>query len=75
MELQRRLGMTFIIVTHDQEEAMTMADRIGVMDDGRLVQVATPRESTRRPPRAASPSSSATSTCSRARSRRTSIIA
>src|SRR5580704_13778512 len=44
MELQRRLGMTFIIVTHDQEEAMTMADRIGVMDCGRLEQVATPRE-------------------------------
>jgi putrescine transport system ATP-binding protein len=44
MELQRRLGMTFIIVTHDQEEAMTMANRIGVMDAGRLEQVATPRE-------------------------------
>jgi putrescine transport system ATP-binding protein len=44
MELQRRLGMTFIIVTHDQEEAMTMADRIGVMDNGRLEQVATPRK-------------------------------
>ncbi|WP_249780513.1 ABC transporter ATP-binding protein [Bradyrhizobium sp. dw_411] len=44
MELQRRLGMTFIIVTHDQEEAMTMASRIGVMDAGRLQQVATPRE-------------------------------
>jgi putrescine transport system ATP-binding protein len=44
MELQRRLGMTFIIVTHDQEEAMTVADRIGVMDAGRLEQVATPRE-------------------------------
>ena len=44
MELQRRLGLTFIIVTHDQEEAMTMADRIGVMDAGRLEQVATPRE-------------------------------
>jgi putrescine transport system ATP-binding protein len=43
MELQRRLGMTFIIVTHDQEEAMTMANRIGVMDAGRLQQVATPR--------------------------------
>jgi ABC-type sugar transport system ATPase subunit len=43
MELQRRLGMTFIIVTHDQEEAMTMASRIGVMDAGRLEQVATPR--------------------------------
>jgi putrescine transport system ATP-binding protein len=44
MEVQRRLGMTFIIVTHDQEEAMTMAHRIGVMDAGRLEQVATPRE-------------------------------
>ncbi|MGY3076106.1 putrescine transport system ATP-binding protein [Bradyrhizobium sp. LM6.10] len=44
MELQRRLGMTFIIVTHDQEEAMTMASRIGVMRDGKLAQVASPRE-------------------------------
>jgi putrescine transport system ATP-binding protein len=44
MELQRRLGMTFIIVTHDQEEAMTVASRIGVMDAGRLEQVASPRE-------------------------------
>jgi putrescine transport system ATP-binding protein len=44
IEVQRRLGMTFIIVTHDQEEAMTVADRIGVMDAGRLEQVATPRE-------------------------------
>jgi putrescine transport system ATP-binding protein len=44
IELQRRLGTTFVIVTHDQEEAMTMADRIGVMDAGRLEQVATPRQ-------------------------------
>src|SRR6202040_4358008 len=44
MELQRRLGTTFIIVTHDQEEAMTVADRIGVMDGGRLEQVASPRD-------------------------------
>ena len=40
MDLQMKLGMTFLIVTHDQEEAMTMADRIAVMDQGRLVQVA-----------------------------------
>jgi putrescine transport system ATP-binding protein len=44
MELQRRLGMTFIIVTHDQEEAMTMASRIGVMRAGKLAQIASPRE-------------------------------
>jgi putrescine transport system ATP-binding protein len=44
MALQKRLGTTFVIVTHDQEEAMTVADRIGVMDRGRLEQVATPRQ-------------------------------
>jgi putrescine transport system ATP-binding protein len=44
IDLQRRLGTTFIIVTHDQEEAMTVAGRIGVMDCGRLEQVATPRQ-------------------------------
>src|SRR5882724_10333403 len=44
LDVQRRLGTTFIIVTHDQEEAMTVADRIGVMDKGRLMQVASPRE-------------------------------
>jgi putrescine transport system ATP-binding protein len=44
MELQRSLGMTFIVVTHDQEEAMTMANRIGVMNAGRLEQVAAPRD-------------------------------
>jgi putrescine transport system ATP-binding protein len=42
MHLQRRLGLTFIVVTHDQEEAMTMADRIGVMNHGRLIQVDVP---------------------------------
>ena len=49
MELQRRLGLTFIIVTHDQTEAMTVADRIGVMDQGRLVQVGPPAEIYERP--------------------------
>ena len=44
MELQRRLGLTFVIVTHDQSEAMTVAGRIAVMDHGRLMQVAPPAE-------------------------------
>jgi putrescine transport system ATP-binding protein len=49
MDLQRRLGLTFIIVTHDQSEAMTVADRIAVMDHGRLMQVAPPAEIYERP--------------------------
>ncbi|GLK54315.1 putrescine transport system ATP-binding protein [Methylopila capsulata] len=44
MDLQMELGLTFLIVTHDQEEAMTVADRIAVMNHGKLVQVATPGE-------------------------------
>ncbi len=49
MELQRNLGLTFVIVTHDQGEAMTVADRIAVMDSGRLMQVAPPAEIYERP--------------------------
>lgn len=41
--LQRRLGITFILVTHDQEEALALSDRIGVMSRGRLEQVSTPQ--------------------------------
>ncbi|WP_434712093.1 ABC transporter ATP-binding protein [Rhizobium sp. YTUHZ045] len=44
MDLQQTLGLTFVVVTHDQEEAMTMADRIAVMSHGQVVQVATPGE-------------------------------
>ncbi|MCE7027088.1 ABC transporter ATP-binding protein [Jiella avicenniae] len=43
-DLQYQLHTTFIMVTHDQEEAMTLADRIAVMDKGRILQVATPAE-------------------------------
>ena len=44
VNLQEKLGVTFVVVTHDQEEAMTLASRIGVMDQGRIVQVGTPKE-------------------------------
>ena len=47
--LQRSLGATTVYVTHDQEEAMTLADRIAVFMDGRIVQVGTPRETYARP--------------------------
>jgi spermidine/putrescine transport system ATP-binding protein len=43
-QLQERVGITFVYVTHDQEEALTMSDRIAVMDGGRLLQVGTPNE-------------------------------
>jgi len=42
MDIQEKTGTTFVIVTHDQEEAMTVASRVAVMDEGRLIQVATP---------------------------------
>jgi putrescine transport system ATP-binding protein len=44
MAIQERTGVTFIVVTHDQEEAMTLADRIAVMDRGQVAQVGTPTE-------------------------------
>jgi putative spermidine/putrescine transport system ATP-binding protein len=48
-QLNRMLGITFLYVTHDQGEALTMSDRIGVMERGRLVQVGSPREIYERP--------------------------
>jgi spermidine/putrescine transport system ATP-binding protein len=47
--IQREVGVTFVFVTHDQEEAMTMSDRIAVMNGGRLQQVGRPREIYDRP--------------------------
>jgi ABC-type Fe3+/spermidine/putrescine transport system ATPase subunit len=49
VRLQRSLGIAFILVTHDQEEALTMATRIGVMREGRLTQVGTPADVYERP--------------------------
>ena len=42
MDIQETTGTTFVIVTHDQEEAMTVASRVAVMDEGRIIQVSTP---------------------------------
>jgi len=47
--IQRRLGMTTLFVTHDQVEALSIADRIAVIDDGRLIQIGTPQEVYRQP--------------------------
>src|SRR5579863_10238237 len=44
ISIQQRLGVTFIVVTHDQEEAMTLGTRLGVMNQGRIVQVGTPSD-------------------------------
>jgi spermidine/putrescine transport system ATP-binding protein len=48
-EIQNNVGITFIYVTHDQAEALTMSDRIGVMNEGRLVQVGSPEDIYRSP--------------------------
>jgi len=48
-ELQRELGITFIFVTHDQEEALTLSDRIAVFNEGRIEQLGTPAEIYDRP--------------------------
>ena len=48
-DLQQRLGITFLYVTHDQEEALTLSDRIAVMNDGRLLQEGSPQDIYERP--------------------------
>ena len=60
--LQQQVGITFIYVTHDQEEALTMSDRIAVMNDGRSSRWRRRRRSTRSPTRSSSPTSSASPT-------------
>jgi spermidine/putrescine transport system ATP-binding protein/putrescine transport system ATP-binding protein len=47
--IQRKVGITFLLVTHDQEEALSLADRVAVMSGGRILQVASPRELYERP--------------------------
>ncbi|MCI8650422.1 MAG: ABC transporter ATP-binding protein [Anaerotruncus sp.] len=47
--LQKRLGITFIYITHDQEEALNMSDRIGIMNEGRILQLGTPDDIYERP--------------------------
>ena len=44
ISIQEQLGVTFVVVTHDQEEAMTLASRIGVMNRGKIVQIGTPHQ-------------------------------
>ena len=61
--LQVELGVTFVFVTHDQEEALTMSDRVAVMNGGRVEQAGSPQEITRSPQPSSSPISSASRTC------------
>ena len=49
VRLQEQLGLTFVVVTHDQEEAMSMASRLAVMNAGRIVQIGTPHDLYERP--------------------------
>ena len=50
-DLQMKLGATFLFVTHDQIEAMSMGDKVGVLNQGRIVQVGTPQRDLQQPAR------------------------
>ena len=63
-EIQREVGITFLYVTHDQEEALAMSDRIAVMDAGVIEQCGPPEDIYERPEKTSSPASSASPTCS-----------
>jgi len=65
MNIQDELGVTFVVVTHDQEEAMTLSSRMAVMDNGRFQQVGTPKEIYEFPATGLSLSSSVRSTRSK----------
>ena len=60
-QLHERLGMTTVYVTHDQREALTMSDRVAVIDRGRIRQIGRPRDVYERPQRSSLPTSSARS--------------
>ena len=62
-QIQREVGITFVFVTHDQEEALTMSDRIAVFNEGRIEQVAAPPSCTSTRPPTSWPASSAPPTC------------
>ena len=64
--IQQEVGITFIFVTHDQEEALTMSDKIVVMNAGEIQQIGTPTEIYRSPSTSSSPTSSARRTSSTA---------
>ena len=66
--IQAEVGITFVYVTHDQEEALTMSDRIAVMNGGRIEQLGTPEDLYDRPATRSWPTSSGRRTCSAARS-------
>ena len=65
-EMQRRVGITFLLVTHDQEEALSMSDQLAVMNAGAIEQVGTPQDVYLRP-RTLFMAGRKTSTCARAR--------
>ena len=69
-ELQRQLGLTTIMVTHDQEEALTVADRLVVMAEGEIRQIGSQRDLYERPPTASSRASSGAARSCRAASPR-----
>jgi ABC-type Fe3+/spermidine/putrescine transport system ATPase subunit len=69
MNLRGRLGISFIFVTHDQEEAMTVADRVAVMDAGRILEVGPPRRLYERPGSRAVPTARAARELARGQAR------